>query len=161
MKLRLRMPSSSYWSQQNRLSGGEGARVEMNVGLQRGARKRAWSLKNVLVDTGSDKSGVPEEALPAIQKALGPLSISQRPVFTGAGLSTIKVIKDVTLCVELPKGGGCCKMTSLLVIPELQASLLLGRDILQTCKTSIDFSKKKFCFTKGKDRGCVALQGVR
>ena len=160
MKLRLRLPSS-YWSQQNRLSGGEGARVELNVGLQRGARKRAWALKNILVDTGSDKSGVPEEALPAIQKALGPLRISERPVFTGAGLSTIKVIKDVNLCVELKGGGGCCKMTSLLVIPELQASLLLGRDILQACKTSIDFAGKKLCFIKGNGKRCVKLQGVR
>lgn len=136
------------------------------------AKKTAvFELSGVLVDTGADKSGIPEDAVAQIEKVVGKFKKTTRLVLTGAGLTRLTVLEDVFLCIgpagvqmsagKMKKGdlvkGGCCTRTSLLAVPKLQASMLLGRDLLMPCRAVIDFGKKQFCFEGG---GCMKMEGL-
>jgi len=138
-----------------KLLAGEGV-AEMGVRLTNNETGRCslWRLQNVLVDTGADHSGIPEGALPAIERAVGKLKKIRRNVLTGAGLAPATIVENVELCVGIgpladhPQKS-CCAQTSLLVVPDLQSNLLLGRDLMIPCKSKIDFATSTFC-CKGK-----------
>lgn len=150
----------------NSLGAGEGARVCLMVAIAKTKKGpgSTWQLEKALVDTGADRSGIPEESVPLLEKSIGKIRKTTRLVLTGAGLTRMTILEDLVVCVGPGKGrksgvsGGCCTKTSLLVVPQLQASMLIGRDLLMPCRAKIDFGKRSLCFGKTKSK-CVTLEG--
>ena len=142
------------------LSGGEGARMKMTMLFRNPKNKRATgaTIAGILVDTGADKSGIPEEMVAELQKRIGPLDIREVPIHGAGGLTTLKSLRDIEVCAVTQEGGNpCCTTTDLIAIPRLQAAFLLGRDLLGKCGAQIDFTKKAICFSGGS---CRKMEGL-
>jgi len=174
-------PSKGSWSMDGGrapfVAPGEGAAVPVLVGLETGRKGAVWHLPSTIIDTGADRSGIPESAVKDIEHEIGPLKKVERPVLTASGLQRITMIEDVKVCVgmgpvpqalrgrcvgngttaeDLTKSaGGCCRKTTLLVIPDLQAHFLLGRDLMMPCKARIDYDSGRFCF----NNRCAKMEG--
>lgn len=149
-----------------RLAASEGARIPLTLSIMPGSGPKrrplgVWNLRNVVVDTGADRSGVPEMAVPFIKKALGgKLKIRSHTVVTAGGVVKLRVLEDLVVCIRPPGAGkkkGCCAKTRLVVVPAFDAGFLLGRDLLSPCKAQVDFAKNRLCFD-GKE--CLKLEGV-
>lgn len=107
------------------------------VSFSNGKRGVKSSVRSkVLVDSGSQVTVVRADALPALERRIGPLNKVRGTMVTASGEVEVTYIRDVKVCLD-----GACATVNVIAAPKLPGSMLVGTDFLRGADCKMDFRK--------------------
>lgn len=107
------------------------------VSFRNGKRGVKGAVRSkVLVDSGSQVTVVRADALPSLERRLGPLAKVRGTMVTASGEVEVTYVKGVKVCLD-----GACAVVNMIAAPRLPGSMLVGTDFLKGANCKVDFKK--------------------